>query len=44
VIVAGTGVDALGRAFVAAGAAEGVGFGLEQAVEGLLDRLADDLV
>jgi hypothetical protein len=43
-VAAGTGIDAVGAALVALGAAKVVGLGVEQGVEGLLDRGADDAV
>jgi site-specific DNA recombinase len=43
-VAAGAGVEAVGGALVAPGVAEAVGLGVEQGVEGLLDRVADDRV
>src|SRR5262249_18048688 len=42
-VAAGPGVEAVGGALVAPGVAQAVGLGVEQGVEGLLDRVADDL-
>ena len=43
-VAAGAGVEAVGGALVAPGVAEAVGLGVEQGVEGLRDRVADDLI